>query len=220
MFCNVSHSNIGRRSIVACTLAEVSNDGVSTDRIFDDEEAWAGASDKVLVHAAAIGEQDAFEAIVVRYGPQLLRYATTLLNDHGAAEEVVQDTLVAAWKSISDFRFQSSLRTWLFGITAHKVIDQQRRRTATPSEDWVLDRPAEASSVDPAARATNAGFMEDLGLALGELPYKQRACWLLREVEGMSHEEIGQVMALSNGAVRGNLQRARATLSVRMARWR
>ena len=60
----------------------------------------------------------------------------------------------------------------------------------------------------------------ELGVALAELPYRQRACWLLREVEGMTHPEIGAIMTLSAGAVRGQLTRARATLSERLATWR
>lgn len=176
-------------------------------------------SDHVLVSAAALGDTEAFEQIVARYGPEMFRYARNMLSDHGAAEEVVQDAFVAAWKGLDTFRGDSALRTWLFSMVSHKVVDHRRRRTVAPAEDWVFERRSTDSYADPEARASGGGFMVDLERALAELPYRQRACWLLREVEGMTHPEIGQIMTLSAGAVRGQLQRARATLSERLAAW-
>lgn len=176
-------------------------------------------SDHVLVSAAALGDTEAFEQIVARYGPEMFRYARNMLSDHGAAEEVVQDAFVAAWKGLDTFRGDSALRTWLFSMVSHKVVDHRRRRTVAPAEDWVFERRSADSYADPEARASGGGFMVDLERALAELPYRQRACWLLREVEGMTHPEIGQIMTLSAGAVRGQLQRARATLSERLAAW-
>lgn len=181
---------------------------------------WAGASDRVLIGAAALGEADAFEAIVQRYGPDVFRYARNMLSDVGAAEEVTQDAFVAAWKGLDNFRGDSALRTWLFSLVSHKVIDHRRRRSVPPAEDWVFERRSTGHGSDPEADATNESFMTELGVALAELPYRQRACWLLREVEGMTHPEIGEVMSLSAGAVRGQLTRARATLSERLAAWR
>lgn len=176
-------------------------------------------ADHVLVSAAALGDTDAFEQIVARYGPEMFRYARNMLSDHGAAEEVVQDAFVAAWKGLDTFRGDSKLRTWLFSMVSHKVVDHRRRRSIPPAEDWVFERHSTDGSLDPEQRASNDDFMRDLGRALSELPYRQRACWLLREVEGMTHPEIGQIMTLSAGAVRGQLQRARATLSERLAAW-
>lgn len=181
------------------------------------EGTWP--ADRVLVSAAALGDTDAFEQIVARYGPEMLRYARNMLSDEGAAEEVVQDAFVAAWKGLDSFRGDSKLRTWLFSMVSHKVVDHRRRKSMAPAEDWVFERRSTDSNADPEKRATNDDFMRDLGLALSELPYRQRACWLLREVEGMTHPEIGQIMTLSAGAVRGQLVRARATLSERLASW-
>ncbi|WP_283508705.1 RNA polymerase sigma factor [Rhodococcus sp. G-MC3] len=169
--------------------------------------------------AAALGDTDAFEQIVSHYGPEMLRYARNMLSDEGAAEEVVQDAFVAAWKGLDTFRGDSKLRTWLFSMVSHKVVDHRRRRSMAPAEDWVFERRSTDSNVDPEKRASSDDFMRDLGKALTELPYRQRACWLLREVEGMTHPEIGQIMTLSAGAVRGQLLRARATLSERLAAW-
>ena len=176
-------------------------------------------TDHILVSNAALGDTDAFEQIVARYGPEMFRYASNMLSDHGAAEEVVQDAFVAAWKGLDTFRGDSKLRTWLFSLVSHKVVDHRRKRAVAPAEDWIFERSSTDATADPEKRAAAENFMEYLGRALSELPYRQRACWLLREVEGMTHPEIGQIMTLSAGAVRGQLQRARTTLSERLAAW-
>jgi RNA polymerase sigma-70 factor (ECF subfamily) len=181
---------------------------------------FIAAPDRVLVGAAAMGERDAFEAIVLRYGPEMLRYARNMLSDAGAAEEVTQDAFVAAWKGLDTFRGESSLRTWLFTLVSHKVIDHRRRRSIPPAQDWALDTTPASSADEPETRASNADFLAELRLALAELPYRQRAAWLLREVDGMTHVEIGRILTITPSAVRGHLVRAKATLSERMAAWR
>ena len=102
-------------------------------------QEFIAAPDRVLVNAAALGERDAFEAIVLRYGPEMLRYARNMLSDGGAAEEVTQDAFLAAWKGLDTFRGDSSLRTWLFTLVSHKVVDHRRRRSIAPAQDWVFD---------------------------------------------------------------------------------
>jgi RNA polymerase sigma-70 factor (ECF subfamily) len=181
---------------------------------------FLAASDRELVNAAALGERDAFEAIVLRYGPQMLRYAQNMLSDGGAAEEVTQDAFVAAWKGLDTFRGDSSLRTWLFTLVSHKVIDHRRRRSIAPAQDWVFDTTPAPEKYDPETAVSNSDFLAELAVALAELPYNQRAAWLLREVDGMTQTEIGRILTITPSAVRGHLTRASATLSERMAAWR
>ncbi|MBI3215409.1 MAG: RNA polymerase sigma factor [Mycobacterium sp.] len=181
---------------------------------------FLAAPDRLLVDAAALGDRDAFEAIVLRYGPQMLRYAQNMLADAGAAEEVTQDAFVAAWKGLDTFRGESSLRTWLFTLVSHKVVDHRRRRSIAPAEDWMFDATAAPDTYEPETQISNNDFLADLAVALAELPYRQRAAWLLREVDGMTHVEIGRILTITPSAVRGHLTRAKATLSARMEAWR
>ncbi len=76
------------------------------------------------------------------------------------------------------------------------------------------------AALHPQVQLTQAEMLAALEAALAELPYRQRACWILREIEGLTPAEIGQVLNLSDGAVRGQLQRGRRNLVKRMARWR
>lgn len=195
------------------------HDGTPTERSVPFGQEFIAASDSVLVNAAALGERDAFEAIVLRYGPEVLRYARNMLSDAGAAEEVTQDAFLAAWKGLDSFRGDSSLRTWLFTLASHKVVDHRRRRSITPAQDWIFDTTPAPITDDPEIQVSNTDFMTELSAALAELPYRQRAAWLLREVDGMTHAEIGRILVITPSAVRGHLVRARANLSERMAAW-
>jgi RNA polymerase sigma-70 factor, ECF subfamily len=177
-------------------------------------------ADLVLAHAAALGDRDAFELIVRRHGPGMLRYARRVLHDPGDAEEAVQDAFVAAWRSMDGYRGDSTLRTWLFGLTAHKAVDLSRRRRPPPVDAWLLDACVAGPVSDPCQHASTSDLARALDRALLLLPYRQRACWLLVELEGLSQAEVAQVLRIGPGAVRGQLFRGRRALEERLAQWR
>lgn len=182
-------------------------------------DGWSQAGDDALRRAAALGDSDAFAAVIERHGPAMFRYARRMLNDHGDAEEVVQDAFVAAWKALPDFRGDSKLRTWLFTLTARKAIDLLRKKRPTPVADETLTgMPAGGS--DPVEPAVRTELLEALDAALAELPDRQRAVWLLREVEEMSYIEISEVLATTPTVVRGQLARARVALQEKLEDWR
>lgn len=176
--------------------------------------------DPALVRAAAMGDRDAFEAIVARHGPSLTRYARRATPDLGDAEDLVQEALVAAWRSLDRFDGRSTLRTWLFGILAHKIANARRRRRAVPVDTEALDRPATGAHGDPVRHASDVELRTAIGAALADLPHRQREVWVLVEVEGLSQAEVSQVLHLTPDAVRGQLFRARRALVERMRQWR
>ena len=184
-----------------------------TDRLCD-------ASDQSLCVAASIGDREAFDAIVNRYGPILYRYARRMLAVDADAADVVQETFVAAWRQLPTFRAESTLRTWLFGICYRKIVDSYRVKRAQAVEDWVLEPIAsETTDGDPFAAASNAEFLAALETALAELPARQRATWMMREIEQMAFTEIGEVLQLSADAARGHHHRATMNLRVLLRRW-
>ena len=191
---------------------------MSTDRPAAD---LADAGDAALASAAALGDRAAFEIVVHRYGPMLYRYASRMLaNDHDVAD-VVQETFVAAWRQLGTFRGGSSLKTWLFAICARKIVDSYRVKRATPIDDMALQvLPATGSDADPFAAVSTTEFLAALDAALTELPPRQRAVWVLREVEEMTYPEIGDILGLTPDTARGHHFRATRTLRERLRRWR
>jgi RNA polymerase sigma-70 factor (ECF subfamily) len=185
------------------------------------DDGPASASDAALVRAARLGDGDAFGLLVDRHGPAMLRYARRLVGGSEAdAGEVVQEAFISAWRSLDSFRGESSLKTWLFRLVHRRAVDLNRHRRPTPIDDDLISRVMDASSDNPLQDVLDAELLEALQKALDELPWNQRAAWLLREVEGLGYDEIARTMGTTVGSVRGHLHRGRRQLAERMARWR
>lgn len=177
--------------------------------------------DATLVAAAAMGDREAFEIVVHRHGRALHRYARRMLANEYDVADVVQETFVSAWRQLPNFRSEARLQTWLFTICQRRVVDSYRKRRAEPIDDRLLEAvPATHAGTDPFTSASNNQFLDALEAALRELPQRQRAAWVLREIEGMTFAEIGQVLDLSPDAVRGQHHRGSRTLGLRLERWR
>ncbi|MGZ8177933.1 RNA polymerase sigma factor [Williamsia sp. SKLECPSW1] len=179
----------------------------------------ADETDESLAASAAVGDRGAFEELVRRTLPLLLRYARRLTPDAQNAEDVVQETLVAAWKGLPKFGFQSSFRTWVFSIAHRKIIDLRRRRVDAPSDDEMMIAVPDRRP-GPADTAVGRSLHEALEVELAALTPTARAVWWLREMEGLSHPEIGEILSISPNSVRGHLQRTRARLAERLEPWR
>jgi RNA polymerase sigma-70 factor, ECF subfamily len=179
------------------------------------------ASDAALVRAARLGDELAFGELVDRHGPDMLRYARRLVGGSEAdAGEVVQEAFISAWKSLDGFRGDSSLRTWLFRLVHRRAVDLIRHRRPTPIDDDLLSHVIRVADDNPLQAVMDSELLEALQHALDELPWNQRAAWLLREVEGLGYDEIAHAMGTTVGSVRGHLHRGRRQLAERMARWR
>lgn len=179
-----------------------------------------GTSDRDLARQAALGDRTAFAEIFHRHAASMFRYAVHMLDgDVEEAEDAVQDALTQAWLHLPGFRGDAELSTWLFRITANVVLRSRRRRRPQAIDDRLLDVAARAAS-DPDARVEQGELWAALAAALSELPWRQRAAWVLRELEGQSYEEMADVMQTSPTVVRGQLHRARRAVAVRMAQWR
>jgi len=178
-----------------------------------------GVDDRVLTAAARAGDGDAFEQLIRRHGPALYRYARRMTRDADAVHDIVQETFVAAWRRISTFREDSTIRAWLFAICARKVVDSHRVKRAIPIDDRLIE-PVSDTRADPFASVSNSAFLDAMDVALAELPPRQRAVWILREVEELTFPEIGTILNLSPDGARGHHHRARTTLQQRLQQWR
>jgi len=187
------------------------------------------ADDAVLARRAADGDLPSFEFLVRRYSDRVFALALRMLGDRGEAEDATQEAFIKAWKAMDTLSEPAAVRTWLFRIAHHECLAVLRKRKSR-STTTVADIPeAHAVAVGSAQqdaqtqpeRATESSHAADaLRAALARLPDKQRAVWLLAEVDGLSYAEIGRVVGSSEQAVRGRLSRARATLAGVMQPWR
>lgn len=185
------------------------------------------ASSNALARRAGLGDRRAFEALFRRHIDSSHRFALRMLDsDPALAEEAVQEAWVKVWRRLPEFEERSAFTTWLFSIVSRQAIDLRRRRRPLAVDDQLLEpmaqetRIATPDATDPHTAFLSSQLWESLVLALGELPWRQRAAWLLREMEQMSYGEIATVLDTTEGVVRGQLHRARRTLAIRMEQWR
>ncbi|MBB0246256.1 sigma-70 family RNA polymerase sigma factor [Streptomyces alkaliphilus] len=192
------------------------------EAVFRDHDASPRqpVEDARLVADAVKGNQAAFETLVRRHTPELLRLAGRLVGPVGDPEDIVQEAFVTAWRGLPGFRGESTFRTWMFRIVTNRCLNHIRARPPLTGTR-VGPETIPAHGYGSPARTTEAGAaIRDLLGALGRLPADQRACWVLRELHGLSYEEIARVVGAGSPTVRGRIHRARRMLTEEMSAWR
>lgn len=185
-----------------------------------DLEAWDDAS---LVGRSTSGDDAAFAVLVRRYQAPLYRHAWRLTQDRRAAEDVTQEAFVTAWRRLPTLSRAESFRSWLYQIATRRSIDVVRARRPEQPLDTIgtvgLAGRLASAEPGPAAELERREQVEALAVALQELPLAQRAAWSMREVDGLSYEEIAVALAVPVSTVRGRIARARRELAERMSAW-
>jgi len=180
-------------------------------------EPPAERSDAELVAAARAGDRAAVEALLARYEPSIYRFGLRMCGDEEAAREVLQETLLAAFRHLPGFRGDAALSTWLYQIARSFCIKERRGKRPTSS----LDAEGSPELVDPApqpdAHAHARQIGEALSRAIAALPPEQREVLILRDVEGLSAEQAADVVGIEIGALKSRLHRARMALRTELA---
>ncbi|WP_345438108.1 RNA polymerase sigma factor [Microbacterium gilvum] len=176
------------------------------------------ASDAILVARSLDQDEHAFAEIVRRHAPLMRAYTARMVGSVSEADDVVQNAFILAWRKLDTLRDPSALKAWLMRVATHEATAYLRRRPSpVPLEAVEQVLAAEAR---PDTVVVRDAQMAALSKALDTLPDAQRQCWLLREVAGLSYTEIAEELDLPASTVRGNLARARTSITVRMEEWR
>jgi RNA polymerase sigma-70 factor (ECF subfamily) len=179
------------------------------------------------VAAARAGDESAFAALSERYRPELQVHCYRMVGSFEDAEDLVQETLLRAWRRRGSFEGRSSFRAWLYGIATNASLDavaQKRRRAAAGSEvlwlqpypDRLLDAAAPREDEPDAVVVTKETIELAFLVALQHLPPTQRAVLIVRDVLGWSARETAALLETTVAAVNSALQRARATMRARL----
>ena len=181
-----------------------------------DEEGLSGEDDARLLARAAMGDGDAFESLVVRHRAAVYRYARSLADQPGEAEDVLQETFLAAWRGAGGFAGRSSVRTWLLVIARNRALRSRERAAARPEDGGEslveLGVRAGFGSEDPERIALGAERREVLGEALASLGPEDREIIVLRDLEAIPGEECAEALGLTVPAMKSRLHRARLRL--------
>ena len=179
-------------------------------------DASGQVSDAILVEAARDGDLEAFEAIVRRHQATIYQVAQRLLDSPADAQDVTQDTFVRAWRGLAGFRGDSTVSTWLYRIVTRRCLDvlATRRPTQELAEDveTIADEPPDRVELRERLRAVTR--------AIATLPAEQRVALTLREFEGLSYQEVADILGVGVPAVKGRIHRARLAVMGQTAAWR
>ncbi|WP_058051296.1 RNA polymerase sigma factor RpoE [Janthinobacterium sp. Ant5-2-1] len=189
--------------------------GVRTEREYD----------QLLVERVQAGDKRAFDVLVSKYQRRLMRLVSRLVHDPAEAEDVVQETFIKAYRALRHFRGDAAFYTWLYRIginTAKNYLVMQGRRASTSS-----DTDAEqAESFDdgnklrdnntPESVLASKQIAATVNAAMDVLPIELRTAIVLREIEGLSYEEISEIMACPIGTVRSRIFRAREVIAEKL----
>lgn len=174
-----------------------------------------GTSDQELIRRCLSGQTDSFGLLVERYQHRLYHALVQVLGSPNDAQDVAQDAFVHALEKLHTFRGQSAFYSWLFRIALNTAASARRKRKRMTSSVDVAKESTGAEPIDqrPSTDPTHALEVSDrqrlVNQALGKLPEEFRVVLVLKEVDGMSYEEIAGVCDCPVGTVRSRLHRAR-----------
>jgi RNA polymerase sigma-70 factor, ECF subfamily len=168
-----------------------------------------------IYRAAIHGDRDAFEMIIRTQSRALFAIAYGILQNREEAEDVVQDTLVKAWKTRWRVRDPEKFPAWLSTIARHRARDVARRRRSVPFPSEA-DEPIDPAGAEAATLLREQEMSDEVRNALATLPELHRTALTLRYFETMDYATIERTLGLTNGALRGILGRAMETMRKRL----
>jgi RNA polymerase sigma-70 factor (ECF subfamily) len=181
--------------------------------------------DQLLVDRVRAGERQAFDLLVSKYQRRLMRLVSRIVHDPAEAEDVVQETFIKAYRALRHFRGDSAFYTWLYRIginTAKNFLINQGRRTPTSTDTdaeqaEVFDDGDHLRDINtPESLLASKQIAQTVNAAMDALPVDLRTAIALREIEGLSYEEISAVMACPIGTVRSRIFRAREVIAEKL----
>lgn len=178
--------------------------------------------DQLLVERVRGGDKQAFDLLVAKYQRRLMRLLSRIVHDPAEAEDVVQETFIKAYRALRHFRGDSAFYTWLYRIginTAKNFLATQGRRAPT-STDADADHAEAFNDGEhlrdintPESMLASKQIAQTVNAAMDALPVDLRTAIALREIEGLSYEEISDIMSCPIGTVRSRIFRAREVIA-------
>lgn len=175
-------------------------------------------TDEVIVERVRAGEHELYEILIRRHNQRLYRVARSILRDEAEAEDVMQDAYVRAYTHLEQFEGRASFATWLTKIAVHEALARARRKGHFVEWDETMtdDRKSPTHTVRSQPTPEDELSQQELGhlltQAIEALPPMHRLVFVMRQVEGMSTDQVAESLGITQENVKVRLHRARATL--------
>ncbi|MCJ7798511.1 MAG: RNA polymerase sigma factor RpoE [Polaromonas sp.] len=184
-------------------------------------------SDAMLVERTVAGDQKAFELLVIKYQRRIQRLIGRMVRDVDLVEDIAQETFIRAYRALAQFRGEAQFYTWLYRIainTAKKALMDLKRNPTVSENSFKSGDDDETSPLEneltsaetPDAVLASKEIAEIINTAMDALPDELRQAITLREIEGLSYEEISEAMSCPIGTVRSRIFRAREAISAKV----
>ena len=184
-----------------------------------------GGREGALIQRCAARDEEACAELVAEHQRMVYQLSLNLLGDHNEALDLSQEVFLRVFRTIHGFRGQSALRTWIYRIVVNQARNRQRwwrrrYRSQQVSLDAHLrdfgDFPEQTDGASPDRMLGRKELAERIRTALEQLPFDQRSAIVLREIDGLSYEEIGFSLGVAVGTVKSRLARAREALRAQL----
>ena len=182
-------------------------------------------TDAELVARVQRGDKRAFDLLVRKYQQRIMALISRYIRNRSEIADVAQEAFIKAYRALPNFRGDSQFYTWLYRIainSAKNHLASQSRRPQTASVDGLepeqlADLAGQTDNASPERLLLTAELKREIDAAIAELPDELRTALLLREIDGLSYEEIAEVMECPIGTVRSRIFRARDAVDRRVA---
>lgn len=180
-----------------------------------------GQNEQLLLEKAKAGDIAAFEELIEGYQKRIYNLAYRILGNYEDAGDMAQEALIRIFRSIANFKEQSSFSTWVYRITTNVCLDEIRKRKNKKvisldeeirMEDGEMKRQIMSDDLQPDAAAELEELRTFVSDAINSLPEDQRLVITLRDIQGLSYEEISSVLDCPSGTVKSRINRARQAL--------
>ena len=178
--------------------------------------------EREIIDAVLSGDVNAFEELVTEYQTRVYNIALKMTGNREDAFDISQEAFIKAYKALNGFRGESSFGSWLYRLTANMSVDFIRRQNIHKpyklvylDDEGELERPYEIPdySGEPQSRLESMETREAIDAGLKSLPSEQRLILILRDVDGLSYQEISEALEMELGTVKSRIFRARAKLA-------
>jgi RNA polymerase sigma factor (sigma-70 family) len=175
--------------------------------------------DRELVQKAREGDRSAFNQLVLKYRNRVMGIAARMVGDRTEAEDLAQDVFVRVFHGLEDFQGDALFSTWLYRIVANSCLNQRKKRSLRTRVHESLEATGlilPDSSSNPHILLERKELRVYIEKAVQALPREQRMVLVLRDIEGLSYEEIAECLELEIGTVRSRLHRARLNVQEKL----
>lgn len=206
-------------------LAVSNKTGIEMEYFESTDIQMGNEEDTLLINRCISGDEDAFTQIVRNHQRMVYNVAYRFLGSREEAEELAQEVFLRVYKFLGSFEGKSSLKTWIYKITVNSALNRQqwlkRRKhyhqislesTADTGEEMTLENKIAGAGANPESSALNDELQVKIHSCLASLPKRLRIAIILRDIEGLSYEEISEALGINQGTVKSRIARARSAM--------